>query len=542
LFVYDAALSGFAIRIPDEAAAMIAADANVAYVEQDQVVSIPQPTGSEVMDVAEAMEGEMSPAATDAVTQTNAVWGLDRIDQRLLPLNTRYVYSTTTAGVHAYIIDTGILLTHTQFTGRIGNGFTAISDGRGVVDCNGHGTHVAGTVGGTTYGVAKQVTLHPVRVLSCSGSGSNSGVIAGINWVTANRVTPAVANMSLGGGLSMAVNSAVERSIAARVTYAVAAGNESDYACLYSPASVPAAITVGATDSTDARASFSNWGNCVDVFAPGVGIKSAWHTSNTATNTINGTSMASPHVAGVAALYLKNHPTHTPAQVVSWLIGQATPDVVLYPMAGSPNRLLYSGLPLPPAAACTNRIANPGFESGVANWTRSSSTGKQLICSNSTCPGMVVPHAGSYLAWLGRNTDLEVSQITNSPAFALPAGATARLSFWYAIDSTDICGWDYGYVRVTANGVTTTIKTFNLCYENNSSAWQRIQINLSAYAGKTITVSFRTVNDSSWPSNFYVDNVQVVNTAACLLPAAEEGPVEEPENGSGEDIVPGPRP
>jgi hypothetical protein len=457
------------------------------------------------------------------------------------------VYSTSTTGVHAYIIDTGMLLTHTQFTGRIGNGFTAIADGRGVVDCHGHGTHVGGTVGGTTYGVAKQVTLHPVRVLSCSGSGSVSGVIAGINWVTANRVRPAVANMSLGGPLSLAERSAVERSIAAGVVYAVAAGNADDYACNYSPAGVPAAITVGATDNTDTRASFSywgsNWGNCVDIFAPGVGIKSAGITSASATAIMSGTSMASPHVAGVVALYLKGKPTATPAQVATWLINMATPDVVLYPGTGSPNRLLYNGLPEPGGIpVCINRIANPGFESGIANWTRSSSTGKQLICNNTTCPGMPIPHAGSFIAWLGRNTDSETSQITNSPSFALPAGAPARLAFWYAIDSEDYCGWDYAYVRVTANGVTSTVKTFNLCYLNNSPAWQRMQINLSAYAGKTITVSFRTVNDSSYPSNFYVDNVQVVNTAMCPLPAAEEGPVEEPENGGGEDIVPGPRP
>ena len=206
------------------------------------------------------------------------------------------------------MIDTGIRASHQEFAGRIGNGFTAITDGQGTNDCNGHGTHVAGTTGGTTYGVAKQVTLHPVRVLSCSGSGSNSGVIAGVDWVTANHVKPAVANMSLGGGVSTALDNAVQNSIAAGVSYAVAAGNSNANACNYSPARAANAVTVGSTTSSDARSSFSNFGTCVDLFAPGSSITSAWYTSNTATNTISGTSMASPHVAGALALYLHDEP------------------------------------------------------------------------------------------------------------------------------------------------------------------------------------------------------------------------------------------
>jgi subtilisin family serine protease len=543
LFVYDAALSGFAIRVADEAAELIAADANVAYVEQDSVAGIPEPAGFAATDATEGLAGELSPAATDAFTQTSAVWGLDRIDQRLLPLNSQYVYLVRSADVHAYIIDTGILNTHTQFTGRIGNGFTAIADGNGSVDCNGHGSHVAGTVGGTTYGVAKKVMLHPVRVLGCTGSGSNSGVIAGVNWVTANHVKPAVANMSLGGGLSFALRTAVERSIKAGVVYVVAAGNSDDNACLYSPASVPAAITVGATDKTDTRASFSNWGNCVDVFAPGVGIKSAWYTSTTATNIIDGTSMASPHVAGVVALYLQSNQAATPAQAAAWVVSQATPGIILNPMTGSPNLLLYNGLPAPAPVACTNKVANPGFESGVASWSRSSTNALTLICTAAGCTGAPAPHTGSYLAWLGRDTNSETSTVTNSTAMVLPAGVSARLSFWYAIDSEESsCTFDYGYVRVTADGLTSTIKTFPLCYENTSSTWERMQINLSAYAGKTITLAFRAANDGSAPSSFYIDDVQVVSGASCTLLAAEEGAVVEPENGSGEDITPAPRP
>jgi aqualysin 1 len=216
--------------------------------------------------------------------------------------------------VNAYIIDTGIRLDHVEFTGRLIGGFDAITSGGSANDCNGHGTHVAGTVGGTVYGVAKAVKLSPIRVLDCNGSGTTSGVIAGVDWVAANHVKPAVANMSLGGGASTALDDAVRNSIAAGVTYAVAAGNgdfigRQQPACNYSPARVREALTVGATTSSDAKASWSNYGECVDLFAPGVSITSAWHTSNTATNTISGTSMASPHVAGVAALYLEANPS-----------------------------------------------------------------------------------------------------------------------------------------------------------------------------------------------------------------------------------------
>jgi subtilisin family serine protease len=241
--------------------------------------------------------------------------------------------------VTAYVIDTGIQ-PHNEFSGRLGSGYTAINDGRGTTDCNGHGTHVAGTVGGTTYGVAKQVTLVPVRVLGCDGSGTNSGVIAGMDWV-AGRGGPAVANMSLGGGASTATDSAVSRMTSSGVTTVVAAGNENQNACNVSPARASSAITVGSTTNTDARSSFSNWGSCVDIFAPGSNITSAWIGSTSATNTISGTSMASPHVAGVAAQYLQTNPGASPTTVTNALIGNATTGVVSG-TNGSPNRLLFT--------------------------------------------------------------------------------------------------------------------------------------------------------------------------------------------------------
>lgn len=314
---FNHVLRGFVATADDAALEQLLLDERVAYVEEDGVVSI-------------------------SATQSNATWGLDRIDQRDRPLNGTYVYDTTAANVNIYVVDTGIRPTHNEFGGRVYSGFSAINDGRGSNDCNGHGTHVAGTAGGSVYGVAKGARLFPVRVLDCQGSGTNSGVIAGMDWVAGNHSKPAVANMSLGGGASTATDQAVTRMRNAGVTVVVAAGNENQNACNVSPARSSAAITVGSTTSTDARSSFSNWGSCVNIFAPGSSITAAWHTSNTALNTINGTSMASPHVAGVAALYLAANPSATPAQVEAAIYNNATPNKVTNAGSGSANRLLYS--------------------------------------------------------------------------------------------------------------------------------------------------------------------------------------------------------
>ena len=321
--LYKAALKGFAAEMSEKEAAKLAADPRVKYVEEDSIVSID-------------------------TTQTGATWGLDRIDQRNLPLDGNYTYNTTASNVHAYIVDTGILTSHTQFGGRASVGVDEIGDGHNGIDCNGHGTHVAGTVGGSTYGVAKGVSLVAVRVLDCSGSGTNSGVIAGVNWVAQNAIKPAVANMSLGGGASQALDDAVTGAVNAGVVFCVAAGNGDSLgnpqdACTTSPARAAAAITVSATDSTDTKASWANYGTCVDIFAPGVNITSSWYSSTTATNTISGTSMATPHVAGASALYLAGNTTATPASVASALTSNATSGVVKSPGTGSPNRLLYTG-------------------------------------------------------------------------------------------------------------------------------------------------------------------------------------------------------
>lgn len=348
---YRSALLGFSARLSANQAAALAKLPYVARVEADQVMRA-------------------------SATQTGATWGLDRVDQRAMPLNGTYIYRDQAgAGVHVYILDTGLNASHSDFAGRVGPGqnfapnndgligglipggivpinigaldfgtglFSSPTDPNDTTDCNGHGTHVAGTAVGTVYGVAKKATVHSVRVLGCNGSGSNAGVIAGVDWLAANAVKPAVANMSLGGGDSDALDQAVKNVIASGVAMAVAAGNDSANACSGSPNKVPEAVTVGSTTNTDAMSSFSNFGPCTDIFAPGSNITSADYSSNSGSTVLSGTSMASPHVAGALALLLAQNPGSSPAALANALLADATPGVLTGLGAGSPNALLYT--------------------------------------------------------------------------------------------------------------------------------------------------------------------------------------------------------
>ncbi|MEV1144694.1 S8 family serine peptidase [Micromonospora sp. NPDC049799] len=401
---YSTAVRGAEMRMSARAAARMAADPAVAYVEQNHTVSI-------------------------AGTQTNPPsWGLDRIDQRALPLNSSYTYPNTATNVTSYILDTGIRTSHSDFGGRATWGTNTVDSNN--TDCNGHGTHVAGTVGGSAYGVAKGTRLVAVKVLNCSGSGTNAGVIAGVDWVTANAVKPAVANMSLGGGASSALDTAVANSISSGVTYALAAGNSNANACNSSPARTASAITVGATTNTDARASYSNYGTCLDIFAPGSSITSAWYNSDTATNTISGTSMASPHVAGGAALVLSANPSYTPQQVRDALVNSATSNVVTSPGTGSPNKLLYVGdggttpppPPPPPGCSGTNGtdVAIPDAGSAVSSSITISGCGRAASATSTVAVSIV--HT-----WRG---DLVVDLIA-------PDGSAYRLKNSSSSDSAD---------------------------------------------------------------------------------------------------------
>ncbi len=485
--VFKHAINGYAVDLSEKEVNELKNDPRVKYVEEDGEVSIND-------------------------TQTGATWGLDRIDQRDGPLDTTYTYNATGSGVNAYIVDTGVRFTHNEFAGRTGSSYDAIGDGQNGNDCNGHGTHVAGTVGGSTYGVAKGVTVHRVRVLNCQGSGSNSGVIAGVDWVTANHVKPAVANMSLGGGASTALDAAVNNSIAAGVSYAVAAGNSNTNACNSSPARAANAITVGSTTSTDARSSFSNFGSCLDIFAPGSSITSAWYTSNTATNTISGTSMASPHVAGVAALYLQQNPGALPSSVTSAITGSATSGRLTSIGTGSPNLLLYSLLggggpnptptptPTPPPGG--NLLVNGGFEGSDSPWVRSGSGALYTANGN-------YPFSGTGYQYFG------VSNSVSGQSYqqvSIPSAASGTLTFWLNVSSsetttTTIYDRLFVEVRSTSGALLATLATYSNLNRTTAGNYSQRLLNLPSFRGQTVRIQFRTTTDSSLATTFRVDEV-----------------------------------
>ena len=548
MFTYSQALSGFAATLSETEIKSLQTDTRVAYIQPNHVKTI--------LD-----------------DQPNATWGLDRIDQRNLPLDNNYHYDFDGAGVDMYIVDTGILTTHNEFSGRMAGGFSSIGGNTSDYDdCNGHGTHVAGTAGGTTYGVAKNVNLYAVRVLDCNGSGSDAGVISGVEWLTNNASGPSVANLSLGGTPSNALDTAVQNSIAAGITFVVASGNENTDACGSSPARVSAAITVNASTSGDARANFSNYGTCTDIFAPGQSITSAWIGGNNSTNTISGTSMASPHVAGVAALFLAANASASPSQVKSEIESLATPNKISDIGPGSTNLLLYSivdgdnPLPTPtqtqtptPVPTATPRPGTPifsdDFETDLGwevdpNNTDNATTGfwalgdpEQTLLEgikqvgdassgdNSLVTGLLAGEgAGSF------DVDSGVTSI-QSPEIDLPSSGDLTLFLnFYLAHYNNATSVDFFRVDIVGTETETIFEEVGSADQDNAE-WEELILDLNQFAGETIQILI-SASDNGDPSliEAAVDDVAIMQDGDSPEPTetptptstATAAPTEEP--------------
>jgi subtilisin family serine protease len=464
---YSHALRGFEASMSEAAAKRLAADPAVAYVQRNGIYTI-------------------------SGTQTNPPsWGLDRIDQRNLPLNSSYTYPNTASNVHAYIIDTGILFTHTTFGGRAVSGRDTVNNDNDATDCNGHGTHVAGTVGGAEYGVAKAVQLVGVRVLDCAGSGTTAGVTAGIDWVTANAIKPAVANMSLGGGVDTTLDNAVTNSIASGITYGVAAGNGNaagiaQDACSGSPSRVAAAITVSATDSSDTKASWANYGTCVDIFAPGVNITSSWYTNTTATNTISGTSMATPHVVGAAALVLGTNPSWTPQQVRDYLVNNATSGVVVNPGTGSPNKLLYvvNGTPTGndfsiSASPASGSVVQGSSTTTTVSTALTSGSAQTISFSASGLPSGATASFAPTSVSTGASSTLTIATSTSTPAGTYPITITGT-----GTSATHTTSYSLTVTGTGGGCATPGQKLGNPGFESGTTPWTASSGVIGAYTGQ----------------------------------------------------------